>query len=48
METRFRIIAVIGICGVAMLTLLISQYKNLNAQGDITNNFQREVCLSGA
>ena len=38
METRFRIIAVIGICGVAMLTLLISQYKNLNAQGDITNN----------
>ena len=40
METRFRIIAVIGICGVAMLTLLISQYKNLNAQGDITNNFR--------
>ena len=27
-----------GICGVAMLMLLINQFANLNAQGDIANN----------
>jgi hypothetical protein len=32
MKNRSKIIAIIAICGVAMLMLLISQYKNLNAQ----------------
>ena len=35
MKKRSRIITVIAICGVAILLLLISQYRNLNAESDV-------------
>lgn len=34
MKNRSRIITIIAICGVTMFMLLISPYKNLNAQSD--------------
>ena len=43
MKNRSKIIAVIAICGVAMLMLLISQYQNLNAQGDVTDKSREKL-----
>jgi hypothetical protein len=43
MRKRSKIIAVIVLCGVTMFMLLISQYKNLNAQGDVTDKSREKL-----
>ena len=43
MKKRSRIITIIAICGITMLMLLISQYKNLNAQSDITDKSREKL-----
>jgi hypothetical protein len=43
MKKRSRIITIIAICGITMFMLLISQYKNLNAQSDITDKSREKL-----